>query len=293
MSTSSDLLYRYIFEQYHVRGELVQLSDCYAKMLENHHYPDVIKRLLGELLATTSLLTATLKFEGEISVQMQGDGALKYAVVNGNHEQKMRAAAKFDADINEQPLSKLIGTGFMLITIKPKTGEAYQGVIALDKDSLSECVEQYFATSEQLRTRIWLSTDVESGKAAGMLLQVLPVTESADEDFDHLEALTSTIKDEELLNLPAEEVLWRLYHEDKPNLFDPQPIVYECGCSREKTSAAIVQIGESEANNIIAEEGKIEVTCQFCLTPYQYDSIDVAAIFKGATTDKDATKTVN
>lgn len=195
----------------------------------------------------------------------------------------MRATAKYADDIQEGNIQELIGQGYMVITIAPKNGEKYQGVAALDKPTLMACVEQYFESSEQLRTRIWLATDVTSGqhKAAGMLLQVLPVEAKAVEDFQHLEALTQTIKDEELLHLPAKEVLIRLYHEDNPQLFEPQTVSYVCGCSRDKTANAIVQLGYDDALALVKERGDIEIVCQFCLTPYVFDTVDVEAIFKG------------
>ena len=279
--TSQDLLYRYIFEQRHVRGELVQVSEGFSEMLINHDYPDVVKDILGELLAATCLLTATLKFEGDISVQLQGDGPLSYAVVNGNHQQQMRASAKFSDDIKAGTIPELIGSGYMVITISPNDGERYQGVAALEQDSLAECIENYFETSEQLKTRVWLATGLteNSGKAAGMLLQILPVETSAVDDFVHLEALTNTITDDELLNLPATQVLTRLYHEDNPVLFDPQPVSYKCGCSREKTADAILKLSYDDAMALVAERGNIEIECQFCLTQYLFDEIDVKALF--------------
>jgi len=281
---SQDLLHRYIFEQRHVRGELVQVTDGFSEMLKNHDYPDIVKDILGELLAATCLLTATLKFEGDISVQLQGDGPLSYAVVNGNHKQEMRASAKFSDDIKAGTIPELIGSGFMVITISPEEGERYQGVAALDKDSLAECIEHYFETSEQLKTRVWLSTQHtdKTGKAAGMLLQILPVEESALDDFTHLEALTNTITDDELLNLPAQQVLTRLYHEDNPVLFEPQPVSYKCGCSREKTADAILKLSYEDAKALVEERGNIEIVCQFCLTQYLFDAIDVEALFKDA-----------
>lgn len=285
---NQDLLHRYIFEQRHVRGELVQVVDSFNEMLKNHDYPAVVQRILGELLAATSLLTATLKFEGDISVQIQGDGALNYAVVNGNHNQEMRAAAKFSDDIKEGTIPELIGSGFMVITISPDDGERYQGVAELSKDSLAECIENYFETSEQLKTRVWLSSKVgetsenqNNRKAAGMLLQILPVEESAIDDFTHLEALSNTITDDELLNLPAKEVLTRLYHEDNPVLFDPQPVTYKCGCSREKTGEAILKLAYDDALALVEERGNIEIICQFCLTQYLFDEIDVKTLFQG------------
>ena len=283
-TSNQDLLHRYLFEQHHVRGELVQVSESFNAMLVNHNYPDVVKQVLGELLSVTCLLTATLKFEGDISVQIQGDGPLSYAVVNGNHQQKMRAIAKYSDDIKPGTIPELIGKGYMVITITPDGGEKYQGVAPLEHDTLAKCIENYFASSEQLSTRVWLSTRVSEteNKAAGMLLQVLPVEERAEQDFQHLEALTDTIKDEEMLDLPAEQVLIRLYHEDNPQLFEPQSVVYECGCSREKTGDAILKLSYDDAKALIEEREKIEIICQFCLTQYLFDAVDVEALFNNA-----------
>lgn len=281
---NQDLLHRYLFEKHHVRGELVQVSESFDSMLANHNYPDVVKKILGELLSATCLLTATLKFEGDISVQLQGDGPLQYAVVNGNHEQKMRAVARFDESVQGETIQDLFGKGYMVITISPDGGEKYQGVAPLEHPTLAKCIEHYFETSEQLSTRVWLSTNVseQQNKAAGMLLQVLPVEDKAEQDFQHLEALTETITDAEMLDLPAEQVLTRLYHEDNPQLFTPQPVVYECGCSREKTADAILKLTHEDATALIEERGNIEIICQFCLTQYLFDAVDVDALFKNA-----------
>ena len=287
---TQDQLHRYIFEQRHVRGEIVQMSDSYNAMLENHQYPNIVKQILGELLAITSLLTATIKFEGDISVQLQGDGPLSYAVVNGNNKQEMRATAKYSDEIQPGTIPELIGSGYMVITIAPDQGERYQGIAALNKETLSLCIEEYFQTSEQLRTRVWLATDTSehNGKSAGMLLQVLPVEAKAEDDFTHLEALTNTITNDELLTLPAKEVLTRLYHEDNPVLFEPQDVSYKCGCSREKTSAAILKLSFDDAMALIEERGNIEISCQFCLTDYHFDAVDVEALFKAAAEQSDS-----
>lgn len=281
---NQDLLHRYLFDKHHVRGELVQVSESFNSMLNNHNYPDVVKKILGELLSATCLLTATLKFEGDISVQLQGDGPLQYAVVNGNNEQKMRAVARFEENVQGETIQELFGKGYMVITISPDGGEKYQGVAPLDHPSLAKCIEHYFETSEQLSTRVWLSTNISEGqnKAAGMLLQVLPVEEKAEQDFQHLEALTETITDSEMLDLPAEQVLTRLYHEDNPQLFTPQPVTYECGCSREKTADAILKLTHEDAKALIEERGNIEIICQFCLTQYLFDAVDIDALFNNA-----------
>lgn len=270
-----DQLHRYIFENRHVRGELVQISDAYAQMLDKHNHLPCIRQLIGELLAATSLLTATLKFEGDIAVQVQGDGPLKFAVINGNHNQEMRAAVKLNSTPSDDAgFHELIGRGQMVITISPNEGERYQGIVPLEKPTLTECLEDYFQYSEQLKTRLWLEVDtsIESPKAAGMLLQVLPVNaEQSQDDFDHLEALTNTITSDELLGLDATQLLTRLYHEDNPQLFTPSPITFKCSCSREKCQNAILNLGSDEIINHVNTTGPIDITCDYCKTQYHFD----------------------
>ena len=285
---TKDSLYRYLFDGVSVRGELVQLGETYQQIISSKDYPAPVQSLLGELLVATSLLTATLKFEGSITVQLQGDGPVKLAVINGDHDQKLRGVARWDGDVPaEGNIHDLMGKGHMVITITPNKGERYQGVVGLEGDSLAECLEGYFQNSEQLKTRIWLRTGEHEGqaKAAGMLLQILPDGQGHEDDFDHLEQLTSTVKNEELFSLEAQDVLYRLYHQETVKLFDPQEVIFHCGCSRERSASAICSIERAEIERIIAEEGKVSLHCDYCGTSYDFDSIDVAALFENAAND--------
>lgn len=283
---TNDSLYRYLFDGVSVRGELVQLNETYQQIISSKEYPAPVQQLLGELLVATSLLTATLKFEGSITVQLQGDGPVKLAVINGDHDQKMRGVARWEGDVPAAgSIHDLIGKGHMVITITPNKGERYQGVVGLEGDSLAACLEGYFESSEQLKTRIWLRTGEIDGqaKAAGMLLQVLPDDKSSDDgDFAHLEQLTNTVKDEELFTLGAQDVLYRLYHQENVQLFEPQNVTFHCGCSRERSASAICSIERTEVERIVAEEGKVSLHCDYCGTSYDFDSIDVAALFENA-----------
>ncbi len=279
---SNDLLHRYIFENLDVRGELVQVHDAFEQIIANHNYPEPVEALLGELLVATSLLTATLKFEGDIAVQLQGDGPVKYAVINGDHQQNMRGVARLQGEVTGSAMGDLIGKGYMVITITPDKGERYQGIVPLTKPTLAECLEDYFAQSEQLQTRLWFATNTEAGarKAAGMLLQILPVDkQKAEADFAHLEALTDTITPEELLTLDAHTVLTRLYHEDNPRVFEPQSVNFVCGCSRDKTIDALVNVGRDELLKDVAEKGEVVISCHFCLTDYRFNQADIENIF--------------
>ncbi|MEI8667859.1 Hsp33 family molecular chaperone HslO [Pseudoalteromonas sp. B131b] len=277
-----DLLHRYLFNELDVRGELVQIENAYNEMIADHNYPDPVKALLGELLVATCLLTATLKFEGEIAVQLQGDGPVKYAVINGDDKQNMRGIARLQSEITGTTVKELIGQGYMVITITPDKGERYQGIVPLEHDTLSECIESYFEQSEQLKTRLWFATDTTEGsaKACGLFLQVLPVDKQKSiEDFAHLEALSNTIKNEELLHLDANTVLTRLYHEDNPRVFEPQAIKFKCGCSRDKTITALVNIGQEELLKDVAEKGTVNINCHYCLKEYVFNEQDIKSIF--------------
>jgi len=274
VTTQVDILHRYLFDDLHVRGELVQLSKTYQQIIEAHEYPLGVRQLLGELIAATCLLTATLKFEGEIAVQLQGDGPIGYLAVNGDHNQKMRGIAKLKEHTDKTSLKALIGKGNMVITIRPNNGEPYQGVVALAKDTLAECLAHYFEVSEQIPTKIWLFHNDETNQVAGSLVQLLPDgdnKEKQQQDFEHLCQLTQTIKQEEIFSLEAKELLYRLYHQEEVRLFDPQVVQYQCSCSQEKCLNAITQIQPSEIKSILAEQGNVSMTCDYCLTTYEFN----------------------
>jgi molecular chaperone Hsp33 len=280
---ASNVLNRYLFEDLSVRGELVQLDSAYQSIIANKNYPVPLQGLLGELLVATTLLTATLKFEGSITLQLQGDGPVSLAVINGDHEQKVRGVARFDGSIDDEAsIHDMLGKGHLVITIDPRQGERYQGIVALDGNNLSEIIEGYFANSEQLRTRLWLRAGQDNSgvtKAAGMLLQILPDADDSEEHFDHLEKLTDTIKTDELFGLEVNELLYRLYNQEKVRIFDPQPVTFFCGCSRQRSAAAIRTIDRDEINSIVAEEGSISLHCDYCGTNYTFDKNEVDALF--------------
>ena len=279
--TQHDQLHRYLFENYAVRGELVTVSETLEQILAGHSYPQPVKNVLAELLVATSLLTATLKFEGDITVQLQGDGPMTLAVINGNNQQQLRGVARVQGEIPaDADLKTLIGNGYLVITITPAEGERYQGVVGLEGDTLAACLEDYFQRSEQLPTRLIIRTGESEGKpaAGGMLLQVMPAQNAQAEDFEHLAALTDTIKAEELFTLPANDVLWRLYHEEEVTLYDPQGVEFKCTCSRERCAGALKTLPDEEINSILEEEGEIDMHCDYCGSHYVFNAMDIAEI---------------
>ncbi|EKE85223.1 Hsp33 family molecular chaperone HslO [Idiomarina xiamenensis] len=266
MTYLADQLLRYTFTDQDVRGELVQLTSSYQKLIQGHDYPPAVQRLLGEMLAVTSLLTATLKFEGHINLQLQGSGALNYVAINGDHLQQLRGVARVRGELPSEKLSEMLGKGQLLITITPLNGERYQGVVAAEGDSLAAMVENYFAQSEQLHTRLWLHSDSEH--AAGMMLQVLPAAGKDLTAFEHLETLTDTISEHELYTLPGEQLLHRLYHQEQVLLYPAHEVSFVCGCSRDKSLDALASVSNDELREILDEEGKLVMTCDYCLTDY-------------------------
>ncbi|EGU35882.1 Hsp33-like chaperonin [Vibrio ichthyoenteri ATCC 700023] len=279
---TNNVLNRYLFEDLSVRGEMVQLDEAYQQIIASKEYPVALKKLLGELLVSTTLLTATLKFEGSITIQLQGDGPVSLAVINGDHDQKIRGVARWNGEIADNAtLHEMMGKGYLVITIEPKKGERYQGVVGLEGENLTQVIENYFANSEQLKTRLWIRTGELNGKAhaAGMLIQIMPDGTGSAEDFEHLEQLTNTVKDEELFGLEAQELLYRLYNQDKVRLFEPQPVVFHCGCSRERSGAAIITVDRTEINDILAEEGSVSLHCDYCGTTYSFNESEVEELF--------------
>ncbi|NMH60793.1 Hsp33 family molecular chaperone HslO [Alteromonas ponticola] len=286
-----DQLYRFLIDRAHVRGQLVRLQDSLTEIVHSQEYPVQIQRLLSEMAAATSMLTAILKFEGEISLQIQSKGPVNYAVINASHNQTMRGVARWDQSLPSLPdsLEALLSQAVLVITITPDKGERYQGVVALDKPTLAECLESYFAQSEQLPTKIMLMTDMrdpEQVKAAGMLLQVLPEDASQSalsrgNEFEHLVKLGETLSEEEMFSLPVSDILYRLYHQEKVELFSPQPVRFSCTCSRERTANALRNVDKTELLQIIAEDGAVNMNCQYCHAEYRFDEIDIEAIHAG------------
>ncbi|GHG75425.1 33 kDa chaperonin [Alishewanella longhuensis] len=276
---ASDALVRFLFQHKHVRGELSYINDSLQQMLENHQYPLPVKQLLAELVVATSLLTATLKFEGEIAMQLQGDGPVKFAAVNGNHLQQFRGVARLQSELQGESFNELVGNGYLVVTITPKQGERYQGIIPLTGNSLTTTLEAYFAQSEQLPTRLYIFTDITAQhRAAGLLLQVLPVEQDkAREDFNDLVTLSDTLTATELLNLPAEEVLYRLFHQEQVEVFPTQAIRFICGCSKEKCETALFSLGRA----VVAEQvalGGLDMSCEYCNTSYHFTAQDLQDI---------------
>ena len=282
MTTDTDLLQRFLFEGAGVRGEFVRLGSSFRALLDNHDYPPAIARQVGKALASVSLLSATVKLDGSLILQIQGDGQMHTLVAQADSNGAIRGLARWRGDVrnHNRTLAELAGKGHIVMTIDAAGSERYQGIVALHGDSLAETLREYFVRSEQLPTRIWLAC--EGGLAAGLLLQKLPAGHGTEEAWEHLVTLSDTISGDELLALPFRDLLHRLYHQESVRLFDAEPVVFRCSCSREKVERVLIGMGQEEVESILAEEGEVRADCEFCLGKYRFDSVDVAALFADA-----------
>ena len=273
----TDQLQRFLFDDFEIRGEIAKADNSFAEIIKHHNFTPEVTNILGELLIATTLLTAMLKFEGKIAVQLQGDGPLQLAVINSDQNLQVRGTARVEGETAGLSFKELVGKGNMMITITPDDGERYQGIVDLSRDSLSACIENYFEQSEQLPTRVVLHA--KSGKsthASGILIQTLPsMSENHEDDFHHVSTLTQTVKEEELYELAPEELLFRLYHQETVRLFEKQPISFKCSCSKERCLSSLASISPEEILDILNESGAIEMHCEYCANDYRFEINDL------------------
>ena len=287
MKNHTDTLYHFLFEDklnspMPIRGNLVHLNDTYQQVLQHQTLPSVLKYALGELMAASALLSATLKMDGALVLQIQSKGALKLLVVECSHDLHMRATAKWDEALTNEMATgsfvELVKHGQFVITLDPSKGDAYQGIVPIEGETIAEMLQNYMLRSQQIDTSLWLHCDGES--ACGMLLQKLPNLGEADADaWNRVNILANTVTNDELKNLAPEPLLTRLFSEEDVRLFEAKPTQFRCGCSKAKVGNMLRLLGLQEVESILAELGKIDVNCDFCNKKYAFDSLDVSHAF--------------
>lgn len=277
----ADIRTRFIFDDMPVRGLHVRLENVWKHIVGQKHYPAAIHRALGELLAAGALLSGNLKTDGTLIVQVQGQGRLKMLVVEATSDQTVRATARWDetAEINDdESLTDLLGSNSVFVlTLQPKDAEPWQGVVPLEGGSIAQMLINYTKRSEQLDTQIVLASSDDA--CGGLLVQRLPETEPDAASWEHVGTLVQTLTSEELTGLDAQHVLYRLFHETPPRVFDPENIEFACTCSRGKVSDMLLMLGGEEVGGVVAEQGSIQIDCDFCHAKYVFDETDVNALF--------------
>lgn len=277
----ADIRTRFIFDDMPVRGLHVRLENVWKHIVGQKHYPAAIRRALGELLAAGALLSGNLKTDGTLIVQVQGQGRLKMLVVEATSDQTVRATARWDetADMHDdESLTDLLGSNSVFVlTLQPKDAEPWQGVVPLEGGSIAQMLINYTKRSEQLDTQIVLASSDDA--CGGLLVQRLPETEPDAASWEHVGTLVQTLTPEELTGLDAQHVLYRLFHETPPRVFDPENIEFACTCSRGKVSDMLLMLGGEEVGGVVAEQGSIQIDCDFCHAKYVFDETDVNALF--------------
>ncbi|MFW1761047.1 Hsp33 family molecular chaperone HslO [Acinetobacter calcoaceticus] len=285
----SDLRQRFYIENFPVRGEVVHLEEALQTILAQRDYMPAVKILLGEMLSATALLASTLKIKGRISLQIQASGTFKWAMAECNHLGEVRALADYESDprfIKATDSSTVLGAlvnPVLFINIEPEFGERYQGIVPLDQANLAGCLMQYYDLSAQIPTRIVLASTAK--RSGGLLIQLLPRHDDeeqklVDEDlWPRLTMLTETLKAEELTNLDATEILYRLYNEEEVRLPEIEALKFGCTCSKERCANALIQIGVDAVHETLEEQNPIRMDCQFCNTQYTFTAEEALALF--------------
>ncbi|QRX81556.1 Hsp33 family molecular chaperone HslO [Glaciimonas sp. PAMC28666] len=294
MDNSSDNLQKFMIENASVRGELVELSHTWRQVLARRNYPPAVMTLLGEMMAAAALLSANLKFNGVIVMQIHGDGPIRLLVVECDAKLQMRATAKLvpDAVVEDgATLAQLVnvnGHGRFAITLDPQDKmpgqQPYQGIVPLDGDNVAEVIENYMLRSEQLDTKLWLAADANVSR--GLLLQKLPnhggvglTEEDPLESWNRVSMLGATLRPAEMLSTDIQTLLRRLFWEETVRVFEPQHPSFVCNCSREKVGNMLQMLGQKEVDEAIAELGNVSVDCDFCGQNYAFDKVDCAHLF--------------
>ncbi len=311
-------LHKFLFDGQPVRGLLVRLTDGWQELLKRREkagnaFEAPVRVLLGEMAAAGVLMQGNIKFNGALVLQMHGDGPVKLAVAEVQSDLSFRVTAKVEGEVPaEAQLEALLnahGQGRCAITLDPKDRlpgqQPYQGIVPLHGDhreplqQLSQVLEHYMLQSEQLDTRLVLAADDQT--AAGLLIQRLPIEGEGNleaslrnedeigrnESFNRIAHLASTLTRAELLTLDAETVLRRLFWQEKLLRFEPVlgaqraqgGLRFVCTCSRERVTQMLRGLGRVEVDDILVEQGRVLISCDFCGEPYTFDAVDVGELF--------------
>lgn len=289
ITTTDDLVATFQIENWPVRGRIVRMGDAVHEILTRHDYPEPVANLLGEACALAALVGSALKFEGKLIVQAQGNGPVSYVVADYDTSGGLRGYCRFDPERVAavsggfaRPGSKtLLGDGVFIMTVdQGDAAERYQGVTAIEGESLSLCAEAYFAQSEQVPTRVRLAVgqltigDHTSWRAGGAMIQNVAEDDargSTEDAWERAQALFATTGDDELIDpeVGTGRLLFRLFHEDGVRLLEPKPLRAFCRCSDERIMGLLRSFEAEERTDMVEPSGKIKVTCEYCSRVYE------------------------
>ena len=297
-SVPDDLVGAFQIEGEPVRGRVVRLGPAVDEILRAHAYPDPVANLLGEACALAALVGSNLKFEGRLIVQAQGSGPVRYVVADYDTAGALRGYCRYDADevaavsdgFQRPGARTLLGDGVFIMTVDQGPDmDRYQGVTAIEGETLALCAEQYFAQSEQTPTRVLLAVGQVEGppglvwRAGGVLIQNIAEDDargSTEEAWSRTQILFETIGEDELVDpeLPSNTLLWRLFHEDSVRVFEAKPLRAFCRCSQERIETVLRSFGAEERADMVESDGNIRVTCEYCARVYAVAPTDLDTV---------------
>jgi molecular chaperone Hsp33 len=287
--SDSDRVRRFTLERHPIRGHVARLARAWMELREHQDYPPAVQQLLGEAVGAVVLLAATLKFNGTLTLQLQGKGLVNLLVAQCTHDFKVRAMARHDPIGDAAGFRSLTGEGQFVVTVEATDrASSYQGVVPITGDSLAESLEAYFHQSEQLPTRVVLAAS--AGAVAGMLVQRIPGEGGKQAPVDPAALEAAWMKTdhamvelgrEALLGDDVEQRLVNMFGADEVRVFSGHEVTFECRCSRERVANVLRSLGVEEVRSVLAEQGAVTVTCEFCQRPYKFDSIDAEQLFTG------------
>lgn len=269
----------FLLEGRGIRGALVRLEETWQQVVAQHNYPPDLRRLLGESVAATVLLASSLKARPRVSIQLQGEGALKLLLIQCSEELRVRGMAQCEPRL---PGEALLGDGRLAVNIDTRGPNGFfQGIVPLVSPRLDDCLEAYFAQSEQLPTRLILKgTD---RRIAGLMLQAMPGVAPEAETFREAAVLAQTVSTAELTDTAADTLLPRLFTGYDIRLFDARPVLHDCRCTPAHLAGIVRLLGEEELEGLLGDPGWVELTCEFCNRAFRYDEADIVAILRGET----------
>ncbi len=276
----NNLLQRFLFDDLDIRGAIVCMDSVWQQMLADRNYPAPVIQILGEMSATTLLLGSNLKQSGRLTIQLNGNGPVSMLVIDCTEHLHIRGMAKCSDLVEPKSMPDLLGHGRLVMSLDmPSMRESYQSIVPLDGSNIAEVFEGYFKQSEQLHTRLFLTASAEA--VVGILLQKLPTADQRDLDgWARIEALASTIAHQATVNLPAEELLIRLFNEETIRVFDPQIVNYGCREDWEKIHSMLRSLGREEVNSILQEFGEVVINDDICNREYRFDALAIDTIFR-------------
>jgi molecular chaperone Hsp33 len=298
---TANVVRRFIVENEPVRGYWISMDSAWQELRAHHQYPPAVRELLGEAVSAALLLAATLKFEGTLTFQLEGDGAVRLLVAQCTNDFRVRAVARVQNEAEFASGAAVLGgpggfrrlvgqNGRIIVTVEAAEREMrYQGVVPLTGESLAECLETYFASSEQLPTRVRLASD--DNRSMGLLVQRLPGAGGIDAEegssaaaaWTAAQRAISDVTAPELLHLSITDFLQKRFAAQDVRVFTGSPVTFECRCSLERVEGLLRALGIDEVRDVIREEGAVSVTCEFCNRPYRFDAVDVERLFDPGT----------